>query len=1715
MMEGMNQMGQEEYIWAMRTSAYRESDSELWKQRRSFIQLDPSRKSKSAMDISMSDRQTRVMASLVPDEVIYNVNDYSHRRYDACFLFGDVSGFTELCEKYTKAGISGPSRMTQVLNKYLGSMVQEVYSHNGDVLKFSGDAFLAIFKSTESETMRDAVHLSLDCALVIQKNYGSYLTDVGVVIKVKLAISAGVAMFALIGDETNSHYVVVGKPIWDVKTAESISSAGDIVVAPAAWHYVNTNEYLFQDMPDGIHVKIIGVGPNWRSVQKNVRQQKPATANTDDNLSEESDSGGSAISTLAQEGGIDEFSLRPAVNAATRLKIKAQLRKFIIAPVMKSIDMDEPFEYLTEMRQAVICVINVVSTKLETKETVILADQAYKIVCSVVDKMKGCVNKVSLFDKDLMFVVIFGLRGLKHELECQVALKCARECHHEIRSLPNVISISIGVTTGKTYCGVFGHTLRREYTVISLIVNKAARLMVAYKNKVTCDRETFLHSKLEARNFILQPHKPLKGISHPGPIYEFSEAEVDHDDVHRINACPLLGRQESMKLYRRLLEMCWAATQPREQQYKMLLIQGEARQGKTRLLDELIYTTPSEIPVNRFNLTLTDHKIPYQTMRLIFNTPLNLTAESTTKQKEEKLLLMLRKMQVPDLLCLLNNMFGVNFKNSELYLSLSERARQIALRKLIKQLCYACFITMWVIAIDDCDYMDDESWELFDTLFEVSTLFVVATRGKSKNRNIEAFNDVRVKTVNLRPIERSYLGALACQILDVYAISPELEMAIQARSNGNPGWIESFLISMIQDEMLYVLQANLKEINDLGLVCPPLYMMARLTKEETVKWQHIMEERRPSVESTIDPDYWRRYIDSCRDSYLNVTIREQMESISIGGKVPVCVISPNFRVGDEEAELSMDAMILKTFDSLNFYEQLLVKCSAILGNQFLRDMLSYVMSASSPRQLALAVQKLFEIRVLSCAKGDFLEGTAHLFKERLVNPVEDSRLKCECRGIKIHGDFFSVFRSTLFREITYNLLTDNQKKEFHQRAIRYLERETRRCKACGNGFFEQILGERHDKEFLNARDRQKRQLSDVSSWETASVSRRTSQHSAGTQSIGSSSQRRSKFDEKSLLSNPSGIYGDSKDEKIYRGVLGISIINKLKNSFSLTRAFSSEDFTDCQCSLILNTTYAQLIEHCIGAGDLNKELDAMIAYSYICIISCNIPLALRVLDGALDVLKQKAKEKTENMWKLSLIRGKIYTLIGYSHLELGQFNEALKNLHKSLAEYGIRFPRGLGKRMQTCAHELKQFFGMYVYPRSLLKHLDHWETVFANNLSECLSHLCTLYMTKGEWKNAELAATWSFSKAVESFSNFQVMCTACANLIYVSQHFQRWNLCVALEVHALRLMHLRKARMEPEDLKAVAKLYGVIFCSRILRSNMEKAIHIGYIVLRLCSSIRAVKIILPLLPHLMYSLLIGKHMSMALSILQELDYFADEDTDNSGKVWYFSLCIVFHLETGYTVVPYHMCEDFYQVEGENWVTIRDPDARKRYFTVMWLWCIRNEKWEAASLWCLKTSDFMVISENDSLANKVTALYLLEGMILFLVFKLDRRNIEAVIKAENEIKYLITAIERAAQFSKMILPRLYHLKAYFRYVKYNDNKTNDLLNKAKRYADKYGNALEISWIEHSLKAWNKQLPTIVTDFWKEHAEPDNVVNFHEFEINTEKLGFFTLPTPLYL
>lgn len=63
--------------------------------------------------------------------------------------------------------------------------------------------------------------------------------------------------------------------------------------------------------------------------------------------------------------------------------------------------------------------------------------------------MDGTVNKLTLFDKDVAILIVFGLRGFRHELASQIALKCAYSCVLQLKALHMFKSVSAGVATGK------------------------------------------------------------------------------------------------------------------------------------------------------------------------------------------------------------------------------------------------------------------------------------------------------------------------------------------------------------------------------------------------------------------------------------------------------------------------------------------------------------------------------------------------------------------------------------------------------------------------------------------------------------------------------------------------------------------------------------------------------------------------------------------------------------------------------------------------------------------------------------------------------------------------------------------------------------------------------------------------------------------------------------------------------------------------------------------------------------------------------------------------------------------------------------------------------------------------------------------------------------------------------------------------------------------
>lgn len=304
------------------------------------------------------------IAPLVPDEVIQNPNDLNVRSFGAAVIFADVSGFTDLSDEY-KTVDNGASKLSAVLNCYLGIMVQEILAQNGDILKYGGDAFLAIFKVNARTSYQSAVQKAIDVSIIIQKNCKNFLTEVGIMLNVKIAISCGEVYFSLIGDDNLSHYVIVGEPIWQVKRLQQdYISAGEILLTQNAWFLIRNAQYTYEFNRKKRCYKITG----FRDQTNVIRQQYEAMhfyneamhvqekAQHDVSEARSNLSFSYNLSTQNEQ----RFTVRQTINIPLMSESRKSLRRFVISPVLNAIDMGDSIDTMTEMRYVVIVFANFV-----------------------------------------------------------------------------------------------------------------------------------------------------------------------------------------------------------------------------------------------------------------------------------------------------------------------------------------------------------------------------------------------------------------------------------------------------------------------------------------------------------------------------------------------------------------------------------------------------------------------------------------------------------------------------------------------------------------------------------------------------------------------------------------------------------------------------------------------------------------------------------------------------------------------------------------------------------------------------------------------------------------------------------------------------------------------------------------------------------------------------------------------------------------------------------------------------------------------------------------------------------------------------------------------------------------------------------------------------------------------------------------------------------
>ena len=143
---------------------------------------------------------------------------------DAAILFSDLIGFAALSSTRT-----GPE-IVAVLNEAFDIMVPPVEARGGEILKFLGDGFFAIFPYGDKTTLAGAVKAASEAVMEGEKKLAE--TEVGKLLGFRSAVHAGRFHYGNIGGANRLDFTAIGQPV--NYAARLLAAASDLSMTRVA-----------------------------------------------------------------------------------------------------------------------------------------------------------------------------------------------------------------------------------------------------------------------------------------------------------------------------------------------------------------------------------------------------------------------------------------------------------------------------------------------------------------------------------------------------------------------------------------------------------------------------------------------------------------------------------------------------------------------------------------------------------------------------------------------------------------------------------------------------------------------------------------------------------------------------------------------------------------------------------------------------------------------------------------------------------------------------------------------------------------------------------------------------------------------------------------------------------------------------------------------------------------------------------------------------------------------------------------------------------------------------------------------------------------------------------------------------------------------------------------------------------------------------------------
>ncbi|MCK4306825.1 tetratricopeptide repeat protein [candidate division WOR-3 bacterium] len=453
------------------------------------------------------------------------------------------------------------------------------------------------------------------------------------------------------------------------------------------------------------------------------------------------------------------------------------------------------------------------SERLEPEDLTNLMNQCFSALSKVIYKYEGTIDK---FIGDCV-MVLFGA-PITQEDSTERAIRCAFDMIEEIKKLSSYqaikqfespFSLHIGINAGWVIAGSVGSNLKMEYTVMGDTVNLAERLTeLAEEGEILVSEPIFRDTK---STFVFKSRALIKirGKEKKINVYElrgFQEVKQAQRGILGLSS-PIIGRDNELGVLDSLMDRI------SDKSYAISLI-GEAGVGKSRLIQEL-----KNVRDNFFwwhgKCPSYGKSLPFGVFIEGFKSWLGIGESSGMEQ------LLIGKV---------NNLFGEESKEILPYLltflglkvpePLDVRVRWLnaeslrlqifaSIRRLFIRLCKEHPLILY---LEDLHWVDAESVDLIKfllgTLMNKPILFLFEFREEKESRAYqikEAVSEIfkwQYLELTISPLSSSAGDQLIAHLLKSPKFPSDLRHLILKNAGGNPFYIEEFLKSLIDKDII-------------------------------------------------------------------------------------------------------------------------------------------------------------------------------------------------------------------------------------------------------------------------------------------------------------------------------------------------------------------------------------------------------------------------------------------------------------------------------------------------------------------------------------------------------------------------------------------------------------------------------------------------------------------------------------------------------------------------------------------------------------------------------------------------------------------------------------------------------------------------------------------------------------------------------------------------